>query len=78
MIIRSKQAVPAVPPFAMPTWIRPIIGAGDYSTVLAGGWTRTQQFDVVTRWLTAVLLTCMSEDAIIEQAYDRNKAASCV
>ena len=49
MIIRSKQAVPVVPPFAMPTWIRPIIGAGDYSTVLAGGWTRTQQFDVVTR-----------------------------
>jgi dihydropteroate synthase len=77
MIIRSKQAVPVVPPFAMPTWIRPIIGAGDYGTLLAGGWTRTQQFDVVTRTADGQFcITCMSEDSIIEQAYDRNKAAT--
>ena len=66
-----------VPPFAMPTWIRPIIGAGDHSRVLADGWTRTQQFDVVTRMADGQFcITCMSEDAIIEQAYDRNKAAA--
>ena len=77
MIIRSKKAVPVVPPFAMPTWIRPIIGTGYYSSVLAGGWTRTEQFDVVTRMADGqLLITCMSEDAIIEQAYDRNKAAA--
>ena len=69
--------MPVVPPFAMPTWIRPIIGAGDYSTVLAGGWTRTQQFDVVTRMANGQFwITCMSEDAIIDQADDRNKAAT--
>ena len=77
MIIRSKQTVPVVPPFAMPTWIRPIIGTGDYDTVLAGGWTRTQKFDVVTRMADGQFrITCMSEDDIIEHAYDRNKAAA--
>ena len=49
MVKRTKQAVPTVPPFAMPTWIRPLVGAGDDGAVLAGGWTSAQQFDVVTR-----------------------------
>ena len=77
MVIRSKRATPVVPPFAMPTWIRPIVGARDGGAVLAGGWTRTQQFDVVTRMADGQFrITCMTEDAIIEQAYDRNKAAA--
>ena len=33
----TAQAVPAVPPFAMPTWIRPVVEVGDGGTVLAGG-----------------------------------------
>lgn len=71
------QAVPTVPPFAMPTWIRPVVGVGDGGTVLAGGWMRAQQFDVVTRDEDGQhLITRMSEDAIIDHADDRNKAAA--
>ena len=69
------QAVPTVPPFAMPTWIRPVVGVRDAGAVLAGGWIRAQQFDVVTRDEDGQhLITRMSEDAIIEHADDRNKA----
>ena len=72
-----KQAVPTVPPFAMPTWIRPLVGAGDDGTVLAGGWTLADRFDVVTRALDGQhLITRMTEDIIIKQADDRNKAAA--
>ncbi|MEK9709601.1 MAG: dihydropteroate synthase [Alphaproteobacteria bacterium] len=71
------QAVPTVPPFAMPTWIRPVVGVGDAGAVLAGGWIRAQQFDVVTRDEDGQhLITRMSEDAIIDHADDRNKAAA--
>ena len=71
------QAVPTVPPFAMPTWIRPVVGVGDAGTVLAGGWIRAQQFDVVIRDENGQhLITRMSEDAIIDHADDRNKAAA--
>ena len=71
------QAVPTVPPFAMPTWIRPLIGAGDDDAVLAGGWTSAKQFDVVTRAADGQhLVTRMSEEAIIDHADDRNKAAA--
>ena len=71
------QAVPMVPPFAMPTWIRPVVGVGDSGTVLAGGWIRAQQFDVITRDGDGQhLITRMSEDAIIDHADDRNKAAA--
>ena len=73
----KAQAVPTVPPFAMPTWIRPVVGVGDAGTVLAGGWIRAQQFDVVTRDEDGQhLITRMSEDAIIDHADDRNKAAA--
>ena len=69
------QAVPTVPPFSMPTWLRPVVGVGDAGTVLAGGWIRAQQFDVVTRDEDGQhLITRMSEDAIIDHADDRNKA----
>ena len=71
------QAVPTVPPFAMPTWIRPVVEVGDGGTVLAGGWIRAQQFDVVTRDEDGQhLITRMSEDAIIDHTDDRNKAAA--
>ena len=77
MFKRTKQAAPTVPPFAMPTWIRPLVGAGDDGVVLAGGWISTQQFDVVTRAADGqYLISRMSEDAIIRQADDRNKAVA--
>ena len=77
MITRSKQVAPVVPPFAMPTWIRPIVGVGENGAALAGGWARAQQFDVVTRAADGqYLITRMSENAIMEQANDRNRAAA--
>ena len=77
MIIRTNQSAPVTPPFAMPTWIRPIVGASDNGAVVAGGWTSTQQFDVVIRAADGrFMITCMSEDAIIEQADNRNKAVA--
>ena len=66
-----------MPPFYMPTWIHPLISAGNNDAMLAGGWTSAQQFDVVTRVADGQhLITRMSEDAIIEQADDRNKASA--
>ena len=66
-----------MPPFAIPTWIRPIIGAGNDGAVLAGGWTSAQLFDVVMRRADGQhLITRMSEDAIIGQADDRNRASA--
>ena len=77
MITRTKQGVPMVPPFAMPTWIRPLVSECDGGSVLAGGWTSAHQFDVVTRRSDGLhLITRMSEDAIIEQADDCNKATA--
>ena len=77
MITRTKQGVPMVPPFAMPTWIRPLVRECGGGSVLAGGWTSAHQFDVVTRTSDGQhLITRMSEDAIIEQADDRNKATA--
>ena len=73
---RNKQMAPTVPPFAEPTWIRPLVGAGDDGAILAGGWARSQHFDVVTHSVDGrQLITRMSEDAIIEKADNRNKAA---
>jgi dihydropteroate synthase len=72
-----KQAVPKVPPFAMPTWIRPVVDVGDDGAVLAGGWTGAHRFDVVTRAMDGQhFITRMTEDVIIKQADDRNKAAA--
>ena len=77
MFTRTKQAAPTVPPFAKPTWIRPLVGAGDGGAVLGGGWTSAKQFDVVTHAADGQqLITRMSEDAIIEQADNRNEAVA--
>ena len=66
-----------MPPFAMPTWIRPLVRVGDDGAVLAGGWTNAQQFDVVMRTNGGQHhITRMSEDSIIGQADDRNKASA--
>jgi dihydropteroate synthase len=77
MLARTKQPAPTVPPFAKPTWIRPLVGAGDGGAVLGGGWTSAKQFDVVTHAADGQqLITRMSEDAIIEQADNRNEAVA--
>ena len=77
MVKRTNQAVPTVPPFAMPTWIRPLVRVENDGAGLAGGWTNAQQFDVVMLTTGGQHhITRMSEDSIIGQADDRNKASA--
>ncbi len=78
MVTSEKQTATNVPPFATPTWIRPLVGARGYGPTLAGGWTSAEQFDVVTRSADGrqQMVTRMSEDAILEQADNRNIAAA--
>ena len=77
MVRQTNQAAPTVPPFAMPTWIRPLVRVGDDGAALAGGWTNAQQFDVVMLTTGGQHhITRMSEDSIIGQADDRNKASA--
>ena len=45
IVKRTKQAVQTVPPFALPTWIRPRVGAGEHGAVLAGGTTLLASID---------------------------------
>jgi len=73
-----KQAAPKVPPFAVSTWIRPVITSSDTSvTPLAGGWAKAQLFDVVTRDSQQNYeITRLSEDAVMALADDRNRAAA--
>jgi hypothetical protein len=77
-LTKTLEAGPMVPPFAVPTWVRPVIGAaGDSSVPIAAGWATAHHFDVVTRNTDDhYQITRMSEDAVIEQADDRNKAAA--
>ena len=77
-LTETTKAAPTVPPFAAPTWVRPVIGAADDTSVpIAAGWATAHRFDVVTRNSDDhYQITRMSEDAIIEQADDRNKAAA--
>ena len=66
-----------MPPFAMPTWIRPLVRVGDDGAALAGGWTNAEQFDVIMLTTGGQHhITRMSEDSIIGQADDRNKASA--
>ena len=77
-LTETAEAAPTVPPFAAPTWVRPVIGAADDTAVpIAAGWATAHRFDVVTRNSDDhYQITRMSEDAVIEQADDRNKAAA--
>ena len=77
-LTKNAKAAPLVPPFAVPTWLRPVIGATVDTTVpIAAGWATAHHFDVVTRDSDDhYQISRMSEDAVIEQADDRNKASA--
>lgn len=73
---QTEQAIRSVPPFAVPTWIRPVIcPTGHGSVLLAGGWASAGQFDVVTKERNDhYTVTRLSEDGVIKQADNRNQA----
>jgi len=77
-VMPNEQAAPQVPPFAVPTWVRPVISASDHAgKKLAAGWATAQLFDVVSRDDTnRYQVTRMHEDALMKAADDKNLAAA--
>ena len=74
----SVQVGPTIPPFAEPTWVRPVISS-DYSLgkKVAGGWVAARFYDVVTRGVDdGYRVTRLSEEKLLDVSSDRNLAAS--
>jgi dihydropteroate synthase len=71
------KAVPPVPPFAVPTWLRPVISSGA-KTVLAGGIAHYDAIDVVQRNNDAYSVCRMDVDAILATSDDRNAASRII
>jgi len=74
----QAEAAPRVPPFAVPTWLRPVtVPSGQH--ILAGGWARFTDMDVVQRHADGGYSICrMGLDALLQAAYDRNLASAVV
>ena len=71
------KAVPPVPPFAVPTWLRPVVSnAGQMG--LAGGMARYDAIDVVQRDNDAYRVCRMDVDAMLAVCDDRNAAARII
>ena len=49
MFYRNDRAVLMAPPFAVPTWLRPIVSTQSAdANKIAGGWIYATEFDVIT------------------------------
>ena len=72
----QAEAAPRVPPFAVPTWLRPVtVPSGEHS--LAGGWARFTDMDVVQRHADGGYSICrMGLDDLLQAADDRNLASA--
>ncbi|CAI8239365.1 MAG: Dihydropteroate synthase [SAR116 cluster bacterium] len=72
----QAEAAPRVPPFAVPTWLRPVtVPSGQHS--LAGGWARFTDMDVVQRHVDGGYSICrMGLDDLLQAADDRNLASA--
>ena len=72
----QAEAAPRVPPFAVPTWLRPVtVPSGRHS--LAGGWARFTDMDVVQRHADGGYSICrMGLDDLLQAADDRNLASA--
>ena len=70
------EAAPRVPPFAVPTWLRPVtVPSGEHG--LAGGWARFTDMDVVQRHADGGYSICrMGLDDLLQAADDRNLASA--
>jgi dihydropteroate synthase len=70
-------AAPKAPPFAIPTWIRPIpVPAG--ANRLAGGWASFDLVDIVQRDEAGYSASRHSPDEVLATADDRNQAAAVI
>ena len=74
----QAEAAPRVPPFAVPTWLRPVtVPSGQHS--LAGGWARFTDMDVVQRHADGGYSICrMGLDDLLQAADDRNLASAAM
>ena len=74
----QAEAAPRVPPFAVPTWLRPVtVPSGQH--ILAGGWARFTDMDVVQRHADGGYSICrMGLDALLQAADDRNLASAVI
>ena len=72
----QAEAAPRVPPFAVPTWLRPVtVPSGEHG--LAGGWARFTEMDVVQRHADGGYSICrMGLDDLLQAADDRNLASA--
>ena len=72
----QAEAAPPVPPFAVPTWLRPVtVPSGQH--ILAGGWARFTDMDVVQRHADGGYSICrMGLDDLLQAADDRNLASA--
>ena len=71
----TRLAAPKAPPFAIPTWLRPIpVPAGAHA--LAGGWASFDVVDVVQRDAAGYSASRHSPDEVLAAADDRNMAAA--
>ncbi|MGC6496814.1 MAG: dihydropteroate synthase [Candidatus Puniceispirillaceae bacterium] len=72
----QAEAAPRVPPFAVPTWLRPVtVPSGQHC--LAGGWARFSDMDVVQRHADGGYSVCrMGLDDLLQAADDRNLASA--
>lgn len=74
----QAEAAPRVPPFAVPTWLRPVtVPSGQHS--LAGGWARFTDMDVVQRYADGGYSICrMGLDDLLQAADDSNLAIAAM
>ena len=73
----TRLAAPKAPPFAIPTWIRPIpVPAGVHR--LAGGWASFDVVDIVQRDEAGYSASRHSLDEVLATADDRNRAAAAI
>ena len=73
----TRLAAPQAPPFAIPTWIRPIpVPAGAHC--LAGGRASFDVVDIVQRDKTGYSVSRHSPDDLLAAADDRNKAVAAI
>ena len=72
-----RLAAPKVPPFAVPTWIRPVpMPAGTHG--LAGGWASFDLVDIVQRDDAGYSVSRATPDALLSMADDRNRAVAAL
>ena len=74
----QAEAAPRVPPFAVPTWLRPVtVPSGRHG--LAGGWARFTDMDVVQRHADGGYSICrMGLDDLLQAADDRNLTSAAM